>query len=334
MELPQQVDDFIKHSIDHSLSLSVPNHFLQSKLQSLQTANHRLRDQYLTLQLRFKEKQDALELARAEACINAQAIKKFVQENQKLAAECADLVGQCSRLERECSLYDHDREALMEFGNEADERTKEAEIRVNELEEELKQATEQLQLYKRRCEMLPVDTSEDGASLEQNLLNALIASLVSKNEVAKTASAFLEANSGVEVCHQLIKMWNHLRPETQNILSLAAQLQTLQKDKEHLRINLHRAEEEVKVIFEENNVLDEENKRLLELFNSERKRASSGGKHASSTAKKSNKRKTSPGMSSPVEKKIDLDLDLDLDSPRHPLSPLKENSPAPRSHKK
>lgn len=48
------------------------------------------------------------------------------------------------------------------------------------------------------------------------------------------------------------------------------------------------------------------------------------------TAKRSNKRKTSPGTSSPVEKKIDFDLDFPR---RHPLSPVKENTLAPRSHK-
>lgn len=331
MELPQELNDFMKHSIDHTLGLSVPNQTLQLKLQSLETANHRLRSQYLTLQSRLKEKEEALELARAEACMNAQAIKKFVEENQKLATECANLVNQCSRWERECSLYDNDREALMEFGNEADERAKEAEIRASELEDELKRVTEELQLYKRRSEMIPVDSSEEGPSLEQNLLNRLVASLVNKNEVAKTASAFLEANSGVEACRELLKMWNSLRPETQNLLSLAAHVRTLQKDKEHLRINLDRAEEEVRVLFEENKILDEENKRLLKLCASERKHAGSGGKHCSSATPKSNKRKTSPGISSPVEKKIDF---CDADSPRRPLSPLKENSPGSKSFKK
>lgn len=331
MALPQELDDFIKHSIDHTVGLPVPNQSLQLKLQSLETANHRLRAQYLTLQSRLKEKEDALQLARAETCMNAQAIKKFVEENQRLASECASLVSQCSRWERECSLYDTDREALMEFGNEADERAKEAEIRISELEEELKRVNEQVQFYKYRCEMLPVDSSLESQSLEQNLLNRLIASLVNKNEVAKTTTAFLEANSGVEACRELLKMLNSLRPETQKVLSLAAHVWTLQKDKEHLRINLHRAEEEVRVLFEENNVLDEENKRLLKLCNSERTHAGSGGKHGSSARTKSNKRKTSPGICSPVEKKLDF---CDSDSPRRPLSPLKENSPRSKSHKK
>lgn len=83
--------------------------------------------------------------------MNAQAVKKFVEENQKLAVECTNLVSQCTRWEKECSLYDHDREALMDFANEADERAKDAEIRVNELEEELRRIKEK-QSYKDLCE--------------------------------------------------------------------------------------------------------------------------------------------------------------------------------------
>ncbi|KMT19785.1 hypothetical protein BVRB_1g008390 isoform B [Beta vulgaris subsp. vulgaris] len=314
MELPEELDAFIKHSIDNIVGLPVPNETLQLKIQSLETANHLLRSQYLSLLSKLKQKDQAIELARGEACLNAQGIKKFVEENQKLAAECAALVDQCSKLEKECSLYDHDREALMEFGNEADERAKDAEIKVNLLENDLKQLSEEVKYYKHQCEMLSVDSFKDATSMEQSLLNTLIASLMNKNEVAKTASAFLEANSGIETCSELLKLRNSLRPETQNVLSLAAQVQTLQKEKEHLRINLHRAEEEVRVLFEENHVLDDENKRLLRLYKSEKKRASSGGKHDSSTKTKNNKRKTSPGMmSSPVDRKIDFS---DSDTPR------------------
>ena len=37
-----------------------------------------------------------------------------------------------------------------------------------------------------------------------------------------------------------------LRPSTQKVLSLAAEVKTLEKDKEHLRMNLSKAEEEVR----------------------------------------------------------------------------------------
>lgn len=38
---------------------------------------------------------------------------------------------------------------------------------------------------------------------------------------------------------------DRLRPSDHKVLALAAEVKTLQKDKEHLLINLHRAEEEV-----------------------------------------------------------------------------------------
>ncbi|KAL9228748.1 hypothetical protein vseg_004296 [Gypsophila vaccaria] len=331
MEIDHKLDEYIKDSIDHTMGLVVPDHSLQLKLRSLETKNHRLRDQYLSLQSKLTEKESALQLARAEANLNAQAIKKFVEENQKLASECKFLVGQCNKWEQECSLYDHDREALMEFGNEADEKAKEAEIRVNELEEEVKSVTDQLKYYKHQYETLSADSSVDGPPSEQSLLNALVATLVNKSEVPKTASGFLEANSGVAMCRELLETWNSLRPETQNVLSLAGSLRTLQKANDHLIINLNRAEEEVNALAEENNSLVEENRRLLKLCHSERKRAGSGDKHDSSAKTKSNKRKTSPGLSSPVDRKIDFN---DKDNLRYPLSPLKENSPGSKSHKK
>ncbi|PSS31611.1 B-cell receptor-associated protein like [Actinidia chinensis var. chinensis] len=174
-----------------------------------------------------------------------------------------------------------------------------------------------------------VSSGEDSA-MEQILLETLITTLVSKNEVAPTARAFLEANSGVEMCQRLLNTWNSLRSSTQKILALAAEVKTLQNDKEHLRINLARAEEEVNVLFEENRILDKENKRLLRLHK-ERCTLGSGEKHTSSTSAKGNKRKSSPKTSSPIERKIDF---CDVDSPRKPLSPLQHNSPESRMHKK
>uniref|UniRef100_A0A5B7BCE1 Uncharacterized protein n=1 Tax=Davidia involucrata TaxID=16924 RepID=A0A5B7BCE1_DAVIN len=338
MDVSQEIDDYIKESIEYSLGLPVTTRVLELKLRAYEEAQKRLRDQYLCLQARLKEKDEIIERARAESSMNAQALKKFVEENQKLAKECTNLLSQCKRWENECSLYDHDREALMDFGNEADERAKEAEIRVRELEEELRKMSEEVQFYKHQCEMQGVDTSMEGTSKEQLLLESLVATLVSKDEVAPTAHAFLEANSGLEVCQRLLKMLNSLRPSTQNVLALAAEVKSLQKDKEHLqkdkehlRINLHRAEEEVKVLFEENNILDEENKRLMRQCHKERQHPGSGGKHTSSASSKGNKRKSSPKMSSPIERKIDFS---DVDSPRQPLSPLQHNSPESRMYKK
>ncbi|KAM1968331.1 hypothetical protein FF1_043969 [Malus domestica] len=210
------------------------------------------------------EKEQVLERAKAEASMNAQALRKFVEENQRLASECAHLVTQCNKWERECSLYDHDREALMDFGNEADQRAKEAQIRVQELEDEVRELRDELGLYKYKMEMHLVDSSAENTAIEDKQLDSVLATLISKDE-AVSARAFLEANKGNESCARLLKMWNCLKPSSQKVLSLVAEVKTLEKDKEHLRISLRTAEEEVKLLFEENKVLDVENKRLLRL---------------------------------------------------------------------
>ncbi|KAG6784310.1 hypothetical protein POTOM_010001 [Populus tomentosa] len=381
MDLLQEIDDYIKETINESLGLPVSARTLQLKLRVYEDAYFRLRDQHLLLLGKFRQKDILIDRAKAEANMNAAAIKKFVEENQRLAAECANLVSQCNKWERECSLYDNDREALMEFGNEADERAreaeeraKEAEIRVRELEEESGKALEELQFYKHKCHTRRTivlypgtlvllllfdslkgidftywivaqrnvhfvdteinglhnldDSSAESTDMEENSLESILATLVGKDEV-ESGQAYLEANSGYESCQTLLKMWNSLRPSTRKVLSLAAKARTLQQDKEHLRINLTRAEEEVKLLFEENKILDGENKRLLRRELREQNFDGSGGKHSSSASAKRSKRKSS-SRSFPVESKIDSE---GIDSLRQPLSPLRHNSPGCRLYK-
>ncbi|KAF5739759.1 hypothetical protein HS088_TW12G00969 [Tripterygium wilfordii] len=331
MDLPQELDDYMKESIEHALGLPVSAQTLQLKLQASEEAQRRLREQYIRLASKLNEKDEIIDRARAESSMNAQALKKFVDENQKLAAECANLLNQCKRWERECSLYDRDREALMDFGNEADERAKESEVRVQEMEEKLGRLVEELQLYKHGYEKRGlVDSAAETMDIEETLLESVLSTFINKKEVA-SGHAFLEGNSEHGPCQTLLKMWNRLRPSTQKVISLVAEFKTLEKDKEHLRINLSRAEEEAKLLFEENNILDEENKRLLRHHHREQNVHGSGGKRSCSASAKTNKRKSSPKMSSPVEKKIDFD---DMDSIRYPLSPLRCNSPESRMHKK
>ncbi|KAL4281800.1 hypothetical protein GQ457_03G033590 [Hibiscus cannabinus] len=322
MGIPQETDDYIKGTIDDSLGLQVSTESLQLKLRTSEETQRRLRDQYMSLLSKLKEKDQFIEKSKAEANMNAVAVKRFVQENQKLAAECANLLTQCNKREKECLLYDHDREALMDFGNEADERAKKAEIRVHELEEDLGNLNEELRFYRHRYESQGIDSSSKGTTLEENLLDSILATLICKDEVASGRS-YLETNSSLESCRRLLKMWNRLRPSTQKVLSLAAEVKTLKKDKEHLRINLSKAEEEVKLLFEENNILDEANRRLLRQSREGKNLHDSGGKHTGSASAKTNKRKSTPKISSPIEKKINF---TDPDPARKPLSPLQDRA--------
>jgi len=80
--------------------------------------------------------------------MNARALMKFDLENQRLASACQKLLDEGQNLEKEIALYEHDREALMEFGNEADERERQAQSRVLELERNLLLLMDELKKYK------------------------------------------------------------------------------------------------------------------------------------------------------------------------------------------
>ncbi|KAL6527282.1 hypothetical protein OROGR_016372 [Orobanche gracilis] len=362
MDLPQETENYIRETIDDSVGLPVSADTLYHKLRAVESSNVHLRHQYLYLHTKLKEKDEIIERSRAEASMNAVALKKFVEENQKLATECSNLLETCNKWERECSLYDQDREALMDFGNEADERAKDAETRNHELEEERKKLVEErkklveeLHFYKSRPEC-----HLDDLHVEQNL-DSLLTTLFAKDEITYDAAhSFLEAHSGVEVCQQLLKMWTSLRPLDQKVVAVAAQVKHLEKDKDHLTMNLLRAEEEVcaictnienwhwgyrkiiafvdlaksegwyvNALFEENNILNEENKRLMRQCYREKhmNSGSSGG-----TISGKGKRKSSPKTSSsPAEKKIDSG---DINMLRQPLSPLRYSSPENRMRKK
>jgi len=61
-------------------------------------------------------------------------INKFVEKNLKVAAGCENVLGHCRKLEKECVLHDNDREALIDFQNEAEEQVRETCLRAEELE--------------------------------------------------------------------------------------------------------------------------------------------------------------------------------------------------------
>ncbi|KAF0934531.1 hypothetical protein E2562_025627 [Oryza meyeriana var. granulata] len=140
----------------------------------------------------------------------------------------------------------------------------------------------------------------------------------------------------MESCDDLAKENDEIRARLNDdtaLTSLTNEVQALQKDKENLRINLNKAEEEVKLLFEENKILDEENKKLLSLLEKERQHRSER-KHSSSSASASSKHKrksSSLKETSPVGRPNDFNV---ADSSRHPLSPLPPNSPDYRAHKK
>ncbi|XP_050217365.1 uncharacterized protein LOC126668195 [Mercurialis annua] len=338
MEISQEIEDYIKETINDTLGLPISTQTLQLKLRATEDAHRRLRDQYLLVVDKLRQKDQLIDRAKAEAHMNAVAVKKFVEENQRLAAECANLVNQCTKWERECSLYDRDREALMDFGNEADERAREAELKVGEMEEMLGKMYEELKLYKHLYSTQGDNSPVKTIDVEQNLLESVLSTFVGEDEV-ELGYSFLETSRGNESYQKLHRMWNGLRPSTQRVLTLVAKVKTLQKGKDHLLVNLNKAEDELNLLSKENKILNAENHKLLKQRQRELNVDGSGGMHTNSVSAKGNKRKSSPKCSSPIEMKIYSPIEMkyetkDVDSGRRPLSPLRQNSPEFRMNKK
>ncbi|CAG7868918.1 unnamed protein product [Brassica rapa] len=274
MDLPRDVDDYIKDTIDHSLGIPISIDALQKKLSAAQESQRRLREQYSSLVSRLKEKEQVIELARSESSINAQAVKKFVEENGKLSGECEDLVKQCKKWERECFLYHQDREALMDFGNESDERARESESKVRELEEQVRTMSDVMK--KSKVE------SDKKLEEEERLVDSVLSSFVSEEEI-KFGRVFLEANIEDQ---SLFNRWEELKPSTRKAVSLVAMVKRIEKEKECLILNLAKAEQEVEIVCEQNRELDEENRKLL-------KQCSSSSGYLQCSAERSNKAKNS-----------------------------------------
>ncbi|CAN0890007.1 hypothetical protein LINGRAHAP2_LOCUS16224 [Linum grandiflorum] len=322
MEIPAELDSYLRETIDDSVGLPVSTHTLRRKLRASEDAHRRILRQCLLLDEKLRQKDQILDRARAEATMNAVALKKFVDENQKLAGECANLVAQCKKWERECTLYDNDREALMEFGNEADERAKDAEIRVHELEQTLQSLSEELKVCKQQYASRGDASSAESTDGEEHMVDSVLTALTCEDEIS-CGRYFLEANKDQEPCQKLLKIWSSLKPSTQKVMLLAAKVSTLKNDKEHIRINLTRAEEEVELLFQENKILNEENRKLVKQLKRERNPDASA-----SGEKQRSKRKSSSPRSSCVSSaggKVDFGQEIEQMS-RQPLSPLRQNS--------
>lgn len=64
MDLPQEIDDYIKDSIDHSLGLPLSTKTLELKLSVSQEAQLRLRNRCLSLQYKLREKDELIDRIR------------------------------------------------------------------------------------------------------------------------------------------------------------------------------------------------------------------------------------------------------------------------------
>ncbi|KAG1361127.1 putative myosin-10 [Cocos nucifera] len=120
-----ETDEYIRESIESSLGLPISDKNLRLKLLASEDARHRLQDRIFVLEERLKDTEKRVGQYKAEATMNAQGLRRCIEEKEMVASGYDDLVNHCAKLEKECSLYERDLERVMEscdeFAKENDE---------------------------------------------------------------------------------------------------------------------------------------------------------------------------------------------------------------------
>ncbi|CAM0877110.1 unnamed protein product [Alopecurus aequalis] len=245
--LPGGAERYVRDSIGSSLGLAVPERSLRLKLLASEDLRRRLQDHVFALEEDLHAAARRIELLKKESAMNAEGIRRCVEEKEAMAAERNRVAADAARLEKECTLFERDLERAMES-----------------------------------CDELARENEDLRARIK----------------------------------------------DTPDLTALNTEVQALQRDKEILKTNLNKAEEEVKLLFEENRTLDEANKRLLILLDKEHHRSERKQSASNSTKKR---KSSSLKDTSPVSLAVDFNS---ADASRHPLSPLPQNSPDCRVHKK
>ncbi|RRT74345.1 hypothetical protein B296_00020598 [Ensete ventricosum] len=133
MDLSPGTEEYIKESIEISLGLPVSVESLSLKLLATEDARRRLQDQIFVLEDRLKESSKRLEQSRAESNMNAQGVRRCVEEKEVIASQYADLVNHCRKLEEECSLYERDLERIMETCDELAKENEEMRAQLQDI---------------------------------------------------------------------------------------------------------------------------------------------------------------------------------------------------------
>ncbi|XP_078151201.1 uncharacterized protein LOC144546525 [Carex rostrata] len=92
MEIPPETDNYIKESIEMSLGLPISEKNMQLKIVALEDIHHRLQSQIFQLEDRFLR-------AKAEASMNAQGLRRSIEEKEKILSEYAELEEKHAKLE-------------------------------------------------------------------------------------------------------------------------------------------------------------------------------------------------------------------------------------------
>ncbi|VAI52193.1 unnamed protein product [Triticum turgidum subsp. durum] len=288
--LPGGAEEYVRDSIEASLGLPVPDRSLRAKLAASEDLRRRLQDRVFALEEELHAAARRIDLLKVRPPLPPFPVRSVpFRIGGYLAARSL-------AVRRNACLTDRDGPVRCVQNESA--MNAEGIRRCVEEKEAVAAARDQLAAHAARLE-------KECGLYERDLERAM------------------------ESCDELARESDDLRNRLRDAPDLTEQVQALQRDKEILKTNLNKAEEEVKLLFEENRALDEANKRLLCLLEKEQKHRSERKHSASNSTKK--RKSSSLKDTSPVGLAIDFNS---ADASRQPLLPLQPNSPDCRVHKK
>lgn len=221
MGFPSEVelDEYVEECIGYTIGLPLCGKALEERLAQAEEGQRELREKVVYLNQRLQQTQQKLDRARAEANLNAQAVRKCVCDNEKGAERYRKLRDECTRLESECALYLHDREVFMEAADEAEERANEAEERVLQAENKVQELASQVQHLKQG--MSHSTASKLKMAEELNSLRCRIRELESGNHSLQDVSTMTKKNQDDCFTHHQIEQLERENRELRALLDIA-----------------------------------------------------------------------------------------------------------------
>jgi hypothetical protein len=112
--LPGGAEEYVRDSISFSLGLPVPDRSLRLKLLASEDLRRRLQDHVFALEEDLYAAARRIDLLKKESVMNAEGIRRWVEEKEAVAAARDRLAADVTRLEKEVTLYERDLERAME----------------------------------------------------------------------------------------------------------------------------------------------------------------------------------------------------------------------------
>uniref|UniRef100_A0A9I9E8Q7 Uncharacterized protein n=1 Tax=Cucumis melo TaxID=3656 RepID=A0A9I9E8Q7_CUCME len=168
-----------------------------------------------------------------EARLNAQGLKKAIEQNQKLSEEKSRLVGHLKRLK-----------TIIDKGKPALDQAKETQIRFHELEKEVEILKLDLYFFKIQHQMQRFQSS----SMEEGLVESALSQLIGETDSSAPILFLLRNIKKDESCRRLLHLSRSLSPPTLRALAMADTIKTLEKENQQLQKLLCTTQGEVKLL--------------------------------------------------------------------------------------